>query len=152
MPGSRSDNKKANPLADFQQIEIDSIALGVVVARLVEKLNNRNFKFTLGNGIMLHATEAGTLIRMGVRTLPGERKVEYLSRAKDEMDGMLYPVDVALAASVITAEEKSAFDICFNRVSAQLHGLLNSQIAYLKKKANSAGRSSAGDAAGEYPK
>lgn len=151
MPGSRSENKRANPLADFQQIEIDSIALGVVVVRLVEKLN-RSFKFTLGDGIMSHAAEAGSYIRMGVRTLPGERKVEYLSRAKDEMDGMLYPVDVALAASVISAEEKSAFDICFGRVSAQLHGLLNSQIAYLSKRANCAGRSPAGNAAGENPK
>ena len=85
MPGSRSENKTANPLADLQQIEIDSIALGVVVVRLVEKLN-RGFKFTLGGGIISHATEAGSYIRMGVRTLPGERKVEYLSRARDEMD------------------------------------------------------------------
>lgn len=149
MAGSRSQGKAMNPLAEYQQVEVDSLALAVVTARLVEKIN-RNFKFTFGDCIAKQMAWAGSFIRKGVRTLPGKRKVEYLSRACDELEGMLFPVEAVLAAGIINAEEKSAFDICYEKVSSQTHGLLNSQIA--KLKAYQAGQSPTGNAVGENPK
>ena len=149
MPGTRNQGKAVNPLAGYQQVEVDSLALAVVTARLVEKIN-RNFKFTFGDCIAKQVAWAGSYIRKGVRTMPGRRKVEYLSKACDELEGMLFPVEAVLAAGIITAEEKSAFDICFDKVSSQTHGLLNSQLA--KLQAYSAGRSPVGNAAGENPK
>lgn len=149
MPGTRNQGKAVNPLAGYQQVEVDSLALAVVTARLVEKIN-RNFKFTFGDCIAKQMSWAGSYIRKGVRTMPGKKKVEYLSRACDELEGMLFPVEATLAAGIITAEEKSAFDVCYDKVSSQTHGLLNSQLA--KLQAYSAGRSSAGSAAGENPK
>ena len=45
----------------YQEIEIDSMCLAVVTARLVEKLN-RSFKYSFGEPLMSRVVEAGAMV------------------------------------------------------------------------------------------
>lgn len=132
MPISRSFNKE--PLNGHRDIEVDSICLAVTTARLVEKINKNNFRFTIGEPMMKAVMGAGVHIRKAcARYASIGKRISELKEAQIFLDSLVFSVEVALCASLITADEKATFDVLYNKVSGQLEGFLSSLISKLKK-------------------
>lgn len=148
MSISRSFNKE--PLNGHRDLEVDSVCLAVTTARLVEKINKHNFRFTVGEPMMKAVMGAGVHIRKACAkyTSVGKRAAE-LKEAQEFLESLAFAVEVALCSSLITAEEKATFDIVFKKVSGQLEVFLSSLISKLKHN-DIARQSLGGNASGEF--
>ena len=134
----------------YQEIEIDSMCLTVVAARLVEKLN-RNWKFTFGEPLMRRVVEAGALIKQACRRwCPPSRRVGLLAQAQEWLEAAAFILDCAVCAYAINEDEKSKWDVLYDKVAGQLVAFLTSQNS--KVKSFRAGQSGAGSAAPEVPR
>lgn len=133
MPG-RNDHKK-NPLENYQQIEIDSMKLAVVVFRIVEKVNH-GFKFTVGDGMTKTVTALGADVRRAVKYISAPQKVKYLTRAKHSLEELDFLFEVAFFGGIISDDDKVKYDIEQGLVSGQLKAFLSSQsnkMAYARR-------------------
>ena len=119
--------RAAHRPAALLPVEIDSRALGVAVAFRVEHLRKNSYKFTLGDRIMVAAVDAGAWIEKGVRTLPGPEKGKCFRKADDALYRLLYCLEVANSLVAITDTEKAQLDYLWDKVSEQVHTLLNSR-------------------------
>lgn len=134
----------------YQEIEIDSMCLAVVTARLVEKLN-RSFKYSFGEPLMSRVVEAGALVKQACRRwCPPPRRVGLLTRAQEMYEAAGFIVDCALCGGAITAEEKAKFDVLYDKVAGQLQAFLTSQSS--KTKSFRAGQGGVGNATPEVPR
>lgn len=150
MSLSISFNKE--PLTGHRDIEVDSICLAVTTARLVEKINKNNFRFTVGEPMMKAVVGAGVHIRKAcARYTSVSKRACELKEAQTFLDTLVFTVEVALCAGLITAKEKATYDIIFKKVSGQLDGFLSSLISKLKND-DIARQSLGGDASGALSK
>lgn len=147
MPLSGNFNRQAFS-KDYQEIEVDTLCLAMVCARLVERINN-GFKYSLGEPLMRAMTEAGADISAacGKWVKPATR-VELLTKARPLLRKVKFVTETAVCGLLITDDEKAMFDVFYDKVSEQLEAFLSSSMA----KAKSTGRSSGGNASGEIPR
>lgn len=149
MPLSGNFNRR--PFEErYQEIEIDSMCLAVVTARIVEKVN-RAFKFSFGEPLMKRMVEAGALVKQACRRwCPPPRRVGLLAQAQEHLEVAAFIMDCALCAGAVTAGEKAKFDVLYDKVAGQLAAFLTSQSS--KTRSFRAGQGGAGDAAPEVPR
>lgn len=119
--------RAAHRPADLLPVEIDARALGVAVAFRVENLRKNKYKFTLGDRIMTAAVDAGAWIERGVRTLPGKEKGDCFREADNALYRLLYCLEVANSLIAISDADKAQLDYLWDKVSEQVHTLLNSR-------------------------
>ena len=119
--------RAAHRPAELLPVEVDSRALGVAVSFRVEHLRKNCYKFTLGDRIMTAVVDAGAAIERGVRTLPGKAKRECFQEADDALYRLLYCLEVANALLAMSDSEKAQLDYLWDKVSGQVHTLLNSR-------------------------
>ena len=149
MPLSGNFNRR--PFEErYQEIEIDSMCLAVVSARLIEKVN-RGFKFSFGEPMMKRMADAGALIKHACRRwCSPSRRVGLLAQAQELLEATAFIMDCALCAGAVTAEEKAKYDVLYDKVAGQLAAFLTSQSS--KIKSFRAGQGGAGNAAPEVPR
>lgn len=128
-------DRRRNPLENYQQIEIDSMKLAVVVFKIVEKVNH-GFKFTVGDGMTKDVAALGADVRRAVKYVSAPQKVKYLSRAKHSLEELDFLFEVAFFGGIISDEDKVKYDIEQGLVSGQLKAFLSSQsnkMAYARR-------------------
>lgn len=128
-----------------QRIETASIALGVVVVHLVEKIN-RGFKYTIGDRMMDAVLRAAMEINIACGYCPLRKRAKCLDSAQEQLLRLETCVKMGMVGGQITIEEKSKFDVFFEDVLGQLQDFL----AVTNDKISS-GQGSGGNAPGEKP-
>ena len=128
-----------------QKIETASIALGVVVVRLVEKIN-RGFKYTLGDRMMDASLGAAMDINTACGYCPVRKRARCLESAQEQLLRLETCVKMALVGGQVTVDEKSKFDVFFEDVLGQLQDFLAATNTKI-----SSGQGPGGNAPGEMP-
>lgn len=133
MP-ARSTN--THPPASFLPVDLAGRRLVGATVKLCREISNWE-RYPYTERAFGDAFDAGREINRAVRSYNPSEKVEHLRKAEGHLDDLLYLVEVAVTAELVTPEQKAVWDELNDKVRQQVANLRNSQQSRIKKPTSS---------------